>query len=76
MKNKAVSVPPGEDNWQAESDADTLIKAQQIKADPKRLKAAKAILMEKKHHTNKAAADVGVKDEGVSDDMDMEGMED
>jgi hypothetical protein len=36
-----------EKRWRAESDMDTLIRAQEIRADPKRLKAAQDIARER-----------------------------
>jgi len=42
MKKSVSSVPEEESNWQAESDVRTLLEADKIKADPARLKRAKA----------------------------------
>lgn len=58
--SKSTSVPSmvkEEARWKAESDADTLIRAAEIKQDPARLKAAKKVLQDKK-----AAANMAVKD--------------
>jgi hypothetical protein len=44
--------------WKAESDADTLIRAEEVKGDAERLKAAKAILMNRKKSTDKAVGKV------------------
>ena len=46
-------MPKTEADWQAESDADTLIRSQEIKNDKKRMKAALKILKEKKSALNK-----------------------
>ena len=42
MGRKSVGAIAAEDDWRADSDMRTLIEAEQIKKDPKRLKAAQA----------------------------------
>ena len=49
--------PGTEEYWQAESDARTLIRAQEIKADSSRLTNANAILQAEQEATKKAAAE-------------------
>lgn len=59
-KSKAV-VAPSEDDWRAESDARTLIQAQEIRNDRGRYRRAKAQL-----HKQADAATGAAKKEGVS----------
>jgi hypothetical protein len=56
-KSEVASMAKQEAQWRAESDADTLIRAAEIKNDPDRLKAAKKILQEKKAAANTAMKD-------------------
>lgn len=60
------------DNWQAQSDARTLVEAQQIRNDPKRLKAAMA---EVKKQADDLAALSG-DDDGDADDTSKSGVKD
>lgn len=46
-KDKNLIAAAGEDKWQAEDDMRTLARAEEIRRDPKRLKAAQAIAKEK-----------------------------
>lgn len=49
--NRAVGISPGyERDWQAEGDCDTLMRACEIRKDPKRLKAAKRVARERLKH--------------------------
>lgn len=43
MGKKTVSAIAAEDDWRVDSDLRTLIEAEQIEKDPKRLKAAQAL---------------------------------
>lgn len=45
--NRAVGIGMYEKDWQAEGDCDTLIRAEEIKRDPKRLKRAQEIAHER-----------------------------
>ena len=47
MKNGAKPVSASHDNWQAEDDMRTLMRAEEVKRDPKRLAAAKACAKKK-----------------------------
>lgn len=49
-------MPKTEAQWEAESDADTLVRAEEIRKDPKRKKAAAAVLKERLAATQEAAA--------------------
>lgn len=53
-KGPAAAAMAPDDDWKAESDLRTLIEAEKIKADPKRLRAA----MKKKRETMKSLAKV------------------
>ena len=46
-KNKLTSMAEQEDEWRAESDLRTLMEAEAIEKDPKRLKAAQAMARKK-----------------------------
>ena len=46
-KDKNLIAAAGEDKWQAEDDMRTLARAEEIRRNPKRLKAAQAIAKEK-----------------------------
>lgn len=48
-----VNVSEDQKKWQAEEDARTLVKAEEIKADKARVKAALAILKEQSKNTKK-----------------------
>ncbi len=52
---KKAAMPKEEQDWQAENDLRTLIEAEKIKGDPKRLKAA----MAKKREMSKDLKNVG-----------------
>lgn len=54
-KGVAATVSAEERDWQAESDLRTLIEAEKVKSDPKRLKAA----MKKKREMKKDLDNVG-----------------
>lgn len=56
-KGETAAMSKQEAQWRAESDADTLIRAAEIKNDPARLKAAKKVLQEKKAAANTAMKD-------------------
>lgn len=56
MSSKANAISLEEDKWRAESDAETLIHAAEIKGDKKRLKAALSVLEDKKKATDVATA--------------------
>ena len=47
MASKSTAVPSSDDDWQAEDDMRTLARAEEIRKDPKRLKAALAKAKEK-----------------------------
>ena len=47
MASKSTAVPSPDSDWQVEDDMRTLARAQEIRADPKRLKAALAKAKEK-----------------------------
>jgi len=51
-KNEAVS--PDDEKWRAERDGDTLIDAQEIRSDPKRLKKALKHLADRRDDAAKA----------------------
>jgi hypothetical protein len=44
---KAISARKQEDDWQAESDLDCLMRAEQVESDPKRLAAAQKLAKER-----------------------------
>lgn len=50
MKGKVTSIAMDDDDWQAEEDLRALIRAEEIKADDKRLKAAMKKRAELKKH--------------------------
>jgi len=54
----AKGITAQEKEWQAESDAETLIRAMEIKKDKTRLKAATKVLEKKKEAASKAVATV------------------
>ena len=54
-KGKAVPMAVGDNDWQAEDDVRTLVQAEKIKADPKRMKRA----MAKKKEMQKNLAAIG-----------------
>ena len=62
-KSKSLNVVTSDSDqkWRAESDLDTLMRAAEIKADAKRLKAAMAVAEERQQQLN------GVKEEVVED---------
>lgn len=70
MSSRPTAVNPksdkidGIDKWQVESAAETLIRANEIKADPKLLKAAHKVLMSKAAAATNAARASGVKQSG------------
>jgi len=68
-KTKSINVVASDSDqkWRAESDLDCLMRAAEIKADAKRLKAAMAIAEERQRQLN------GVKDEVVEDAAEANG---
>lgn len=55
MASKGISPAAQERKWQIESDAETLRRAEEIKADPKRLKPAQKKLTEMDKYIRAAA---------------------
>ena len=51
---ESISPSDNEKKWQTEDDARTLVKAEEIKSDKTRLKAALALLKEQSKNTQKA----------------------
>lgn len=47
MKNGAKAVTASDNDWQAEDDMRTLMRAEEVRRDPKRLAAAKACAKKK-----------------------------
>ena len=60
-KLAVAKVSPEEKRWRAESDADTVIRAQEIMNDKNRLSAAKRILSERAKASQQALKNVGGK---------------
>ncbi len=54
--NRAVSISADEKKWRVESDLRTLVEADEIRKDPKRLAAAKALAKEKTTELQKISA--------------------
>lgn len=60
MKRKKTNVLadiPSDQHWRVESDLSTLMEAEKIKSDPKRLAAAQALAKEKMMAVAKVASD-------------------
>jgi pyocin large subunit-like protein len=56
-KSNAIGMTKAEDDWRTESDLRTLMEAEQIKADPKRLAKAQAMAKKKMMEVAKVASD-------------------
>ena len=52
--SKEMAAPTTDDKWRAERDGDTLIDAQEVRGDPKRLKKALAHLADRRDDAAKA----------------------
>jgi len=56
-KSSGVLVSSSDAAWQVQSDLDTLMRCEEIEADPKRLAAAKALAKERMQNLVNVAAD-------------------
>lgn len=56
-KSSALATIPSDQHWRVESDLSTLMEAEKIKSDPKRLAAAQALAKEKMMAVAKVASD-------------------
>jgi pyocin large subunit-like protein len=56
-KSNAIAMTKAEDDWRAESDLRTLMEAEQIKNDAKRLAKAQALAKKKMMEVAKVASD-------------------
>lgn len=59
MKKSSPSIAAADTDWQAQSDMRTLVEAEAIKRDPKRLAAAKACAKKKLEETAAVVATQG-----------------